>query len=59
MLAGAVRDGAESPLETTLLLPTSSVVLAPMSRDLGLERVVLPLTPPGGDVTWWFVLSVP
>jgi len=30
-----------------------------MSRDLGLERVVLPLTPPGGDVTWWFVLSVP
>ena len=59
MLAGAVRDGAESPLETTLLLPTSSVVLGRMSRDLGLERVVLPLTPPGGDVTWWFVLSVP
>lgn len=59
MLAGVVRDGAESPLETTMLLPTSPAVLARMARDLGLERVALPLTPPGSGVTWWVALSAP
>jgi SAM-dependent methyltransferase len=59
MLAGVVRDGANSALETTILLPTSSAVLARMARDLGFESVALPLAPPGGDAAWWFALSVP
>ena len=59
MLAGVLRDGADSPLEATMLLPTSSAVLARMGRDLDLEPVALPRTPPGGGITWWFALSVP
>ena len=59
MLAGVVREATDSPLETTMLLPTSVTALARISRDLGAGRAALPLTPPGGDATWWFALSVP
>lgn len=59
MLAGVVRDGTNSALETAMLLPTSSAALARMTRDLGFERVKLPLSPPEGDAAWWFALSVP
>ncbi len=59
MLAGVVRPGAESPLESTLLLPTSARSVLRLGRALGLEPAALPAAPPGGAAAWWAALSAP
>ena len=50
MFAGVVHDGAESRLETTLLLPTSAATVARIAEPLGLVPLQLPLAAPGGAV---------
>ncbi len=59
MLAGVVRPGGQSPLESTLLLPTSAGSVLRLARPLGLKPAALPCAPPGAGPTWWAALSAP
>jgi len=59
MLAGVAREGGESPLEPTTLLPTPRRALTRVAGALGLRSRALPSAPPGGGATWWVALSAP
>ena len=57
MLAGVVRDDADTSLHGTWLLPTSRAFLRRMAAEIGLAPVSLPDSPPGGGVAWWLAVS--
>jgi len=59
MLAGVVREGTESRLETALILPTNRRTALRLGRTRALKPVALPAHPPGGATTWWAALSAP
>jgi hypothetical protein len=59
MLAGVVREGSESRLESVIILPTSRRTTLRVGRTQGLNPVALPARPPGGATTWWAALSAP
>jgi SAM-dependent methyltransferase len=59
MLAGVTRPDSETPLEATLILPTTRRTLVRLARTVGLGPIGLPAAPPAGATTWWTAFSAP